>query len=183
MNAFSFTQVLLIGQCSLFFVEERNSGSRCSTFISCRDFLASAIAGRRERSKDYVAYQDSEHPSQWRVTAKVIQLPVHGDMAKSGREGKARTVTTTPTSVVCDCEDWLFQGDYLQEHPYLWYSLMKERRMCKHCYTVLDALNFGSLRDYLAAWRPEGRLSKLAATMNQQSRKRFSSTLNQRIAT
>lgn len=156
------------------------NGSRCSTFVSCKDYLAKAYGERKERSKEYTAHQDFANPSEWTVVSKVIQLPLHGDMAKSGKEGKARHVTTAPQAVVCNCEDFVTQPDYLMEHPYLWYTLMKERRVCKHCYTVMDALGFGSLRDYLLAWKSEGKLSKLAATMNQQSRKRFSNTLNKR---
>lgn len=156
------------------------NGQRCSTFVSCKDYLSKAYGDRKERSKEYTAYQDREHSTYWTVVSKVIQMPLTGDMATSGKEGKARTVTTVADAVVCDCEDFANQPYYLQEHPYLWYTLMKERRVCKHVFTTLDALGFGSLRDYLAAWKPEGRLSKLSATMNQQSRKRFSSTLNKR---
>lgn len=144
------------------------NGGRCSTFISCREYLTLATQGRRERAKDYKSYQDSRCPSEWKVYANVVQLPTQDRQPTRGHEGKVRNVITSTTGVSCDCEDYLNQPDYLQEHPYLWWVLMKERRVCKHTINVMSALGFSSLRDYLAAWKPEGRLSKLAGVLNRK---------------
>lgn len=156
------------------------NGQRCSTFISCKDYLASAIAGRKERSKEYIAHQNRERPSNFTVLSKTIQMPLYGTMAKSSKEGRARTVTASPEAIVCDCEDFITQPHYLQEHPYLWWELMKQRTVCKHIFVTLDVLGFNSLRDYLAAWKPGGRFPKLSAVFNRQTSKRFSNTLNKR---
>lgn len=158
------------------------SGRRCSTFISCRDYLAEAMAGRKERAKDYTASQNSRHPSEWNVYAKVSQMPVQPELATRGSEGKRRVVTTTPTSVSCTCEDFESQGYYYQEHPYLWFEVLKQRRICKHSLCVLNQLGFGSLRDYLQAWKPNGRLNNLAATMNRKGGTFYSSSSMARSA-
>lgn len=144
------------------------AAGRCSTFISCREYLTLATQGRRERARDYKAYQDTKRPSQWKVYANVVQLPTEDREPTRGGEGKVRHVITTTSGVTCDCEDYLSQPDYLQEHPYLWWWLCKERHVCKHSINVMSALRFNSLRDYLATWKPEGRLSKLAGVMNRQ---------------
>ncbi len=151
------------------------ASGRCSTFISCRDYLAEAMNGRRERAKGYTASQNSNRPSEWNVYAKVSQMPVQLGTATRGSEGKRRIVTTTPTSVSCTCEDFESQGYYLQEHPYLWYHVLKERRICKHAIATLNELGFDSLRDYLAAWKPNGRLNNLAAVLNRKGGTFYSS--------
>ena len=158
------------------------SGRRCSTFLSCKEYLAEAMAGRRERAKDYTASQNSNRPSEWNVYAKVAQLPVEPRTATRGGEGKRRIVITTPTSVSCTCEDYESQGSYYQEHPYLWFEVLKQRRICKHSLCVLSQLGFGSLRDYLAAWKPEGKLSKLAGVMNRKGGTFYSSSSMARSA-
>lgn len=83
-------------------------------------------------------------------------------------EGKVRHVITSPTGVSCSCEDYSNQPTCYQEHPYLWWWLCKQRHLCKHTVAVMSALGFGSLKDYLVAWKPEGRLSKLAGIMNRK---------------
>lgn len=137
------------------------NGTRCSMFVSCKEYLAKAYGERKERSKDYTAQQGISNPSNWTVVAKVIQLPVHGEMATRGSDGILRTVTTIPGAVTCSCEDFEHQPGFLKEHPYLWNTIMKEHHMCKHTFTVLSALGFNSLRDYFKAWQPGGRFTQL----------------------
>lgn len=159
-----------------------SSGRRCSTFISCKDFLALATQGRRERSKDYKSYQDSKHPSEWRVYANVVQLPTENRQPTKSSEGKVRHVIASTAGISCDCEDYLRQPDYFQEHPYLWWQVCKQRHICKHTVNVMSALGFGSLKDYLAGWKPEGRLSKLAGVMNRRGGTYYTSNSMSRTA-
>jgi hypothetical protein len=102
---------------------------------------------------DYKAVQGIANPQQWKVVSNELgSIP--------------RTVTTTPHGVSCNCEDYTTQADYLSQHPYLWHKVLKGYRICKHSLATLHQLGFGSLRDYLAAWKPEGKLSKLAGVVN-----------------
>ncbi len=120
-----------------------SSGSRCSTFISCKEYLNQAMQNRRVKAMDYKAQQGIANPQQWKVTSNELgSIP--------------RRVTTTPHSVTCDCEDFNTQANYLSQHPYLWNNIIKGHRICKHAFATLNELGFGSLRDYLAAWKPEG---------------------------
>lgn len=135
------------------------SAGRCSTFISCREYLAHATQGRRERARDYKAQQHFSNPSQWTVKSNELACV-------------PRTVTTTPHEVTCNCEDFEHQGSYLSEHPYLWERVIKGYRICKHALATLAALGCTSLRDYLAAWKDGGRFATLAATMNRTTRAR-----------
>ena len=137
-----------------------SSGVRCSTFIGCREYLNVAMQSRREKSRDYQATQGIANPTQWKVKS-------------SSEPGKfPRTVTTTPHAVTCDCQDFQGQHEYLSQHPYLWQKVLKQYSICKHALAAIACLGFGSLRDYLAAWKPEGRLSKLTTTMNHTTRAR-----------
>lgn len=135
------------------------SAGRCSTFISCREYLAHAVQGRKERAREYTATQGIANPSQWKVTSNELGcIP--------------RTVTTTPYEVTCTCEDFEHQGSYLSEHPYLWERVIKGYRICKHAMATLAALGCSSLSAYLKAWKEGGRFSRLAATMNRTTRAR-----------
>lgn len=132
-----------------------SNGARCSTFISCREYLNAAMQNRRVKARDYKAVQGIANPQLWKVTSnKLASIP--------------RTVTTTPHSVTCNCEDFTTQHEYLSQHPYLWDRVIKGYSICKHSLAAIAALGFGSLRDYLNAWTPEGRLSKLAGVMNRK---------------
>lgn len=131
----------------------------CSTFISCREYLGHAMQGRKERARDYTATQGIANPQQWKVTSNEL-----GCVPK--------TVTTTQHGVSCTCEDFNHQADYLSQHPYLWQKVIKGYSICKHSFATLSQLGFGSLRDYLNAWKDGGRLSNLAATMNRTTRAR-----------
>lgn len=135
------------------------AAGRCSTFISCREYLGHAMQARKARAMEYTAQQGIANPQQWKV--------------KSGELGCIpRTVTTTPHSVTCDCEDFQHQDAYLSQHPYLWQKVIKGYSICKHSFATLASLGFGSLRDYLAAWKEGGRLNNLAAMMNRTTRAR-----------
>lgn len=135
------------------------NGRRCSTFISCREYLAHATQGRKARAMEYSAQQGIANPQEWKVTSNEL-----GNTAK--------TVTTTPHSVTCDCEDFQHQADYLSQHPYLWQRVIKGFKICKHALATLSQLGFSSLRDYLNAWKKGGRLNSLAATMNRTTHPR-----------
>ena len=131
------------------------NGARCSTFIGCREYLNAAMQNRRVKAKDYKATQGIANPQQWKVKSnELASIP--------------RTVITTPHSVNCDCEDFTTQAEYLSQHPYLWEKVIKGYSICKHSLAAISALGFGSLKDYLAAWKPEGRLSKLSGVMNRK---------------
>lgn len=132
-----------------------SSGARCSTFIGCREYLNAAMQNRRVKSKDYRATQGIANPQQWKVTSNELSsIP--------------RVVCTTPHSVTCNCEDFTTQHEYLSQHPYLWQKVIKGYSICKHSLAAIAALGFGSLKDYLSAWKENGRLSKLAGVMNRK---------------
>jgi len=38
------------------------NGGRCSTFISCKDYLARATEKRKEEAEKYTAYQEKHNP-------------------------------------------------------------------------------------------------------------------------
>ena len=131
------------------------NGARCSTFISCREYLNAAMQNRRVKAREYKAQQGIANPQQWKVTSnELASIPY--------------TVATTPHSVTCNCEDFQTQHDYLSQHPYLWEKVIKGYSICKHSLAAIAALGFGSLRDYLNAWKPEGRLRNLAVVMNRK---------------
>ena len=106
------------------------------------------MQNRRVKSKDYRATQNIANPQQWKVTSNELAFTV-------------RTVVTTPHSVTCDCEDFTEQSGYLSQHPYLWERVIKQYSICKHALAAIAALGFGSLKDYLSAW-------KLAGVMNRK---------------
>lgn len=136
-----------------------SNGQRCSTFISCREYLNQAMQNRRVKARDYKTQQGITNPQEWKVTSNELGcIPRH--------------VTTTPHSVNCYCEDFENQADYLRQHPYLWQKVIKGYRICKHSLCTLSALGFDSLGAYLRAWKLGGRFSQLAATMNSTTRAR-----------
>ncbi len=139
-----------------------SNGQRCSTFISCKEYLAQAMQGRRERATEYVAVQHPNNLSQWDVYNQDVDM-----FTNSGYR-----VVTTPKGVSCNCDDFQGQGDYLSQHPYLWQKVIKQHRICKHALCTLNYLGFDSLSSYLKAWRPEGKLTQMAATMNKTTPKR-----------
>ena len=46
-------------------------------------------------------------------------------------------VSIRPQELVCDCDDWMNQKEILG------------KACCKHCYSVLNYLNYSSLKEYL----------------------------------
>lgn len=126
-----------------------SNGSRCSTFFSCREYLAHATQARKARAMEYTAQQGIANAQQWKVTSNEL-----GSIPK--------LVTTTPNGVSCTCEDFNHQADYLSQHPYLWQRVIKGYRICKHSLAALSALGFGSLKDYLNSWKERGQLNNLA---------------------
>lgn len=125
-------QVKLMTCC--IWVKYRTANGICSLFVSVRAFLKLAIAGRKERSADYTVTQRS-NPRHWDVTNSA-------DLTQS-----SYTVITTQDLVTCNCKDFQEMGEYLPEHPYIW-NLVKNRRACKHIYSVLNQLNCTSLNNY-----------------------------------
>ncbi len=155
--------------CAVHVIYTVKNGGRCSTFISCKEFLARAAEKRKQESENYVARQDFHAPSQWRVypkgsSVKAIEQP---RQIKESTTDKYRTVATTPQAVVCDCEDFTNQANYLSQHPYLWESVIKQHRICKHALCALNQLGFNSLSSYLKAWQPGGRLNQLSIAMHR----------------
>jgi hypothetical protein len=149
------------------------SGKRCSQFISCRAYLQRATEKRKQESENYKAYQNFSDATQWSVYPKANPSKAsEQSRQQEDTTTKVRTVTTVPEGVFCSCEDFQNQHSYLSQHPYLWHQVIKQFRICKHSLCTLSHLGFSSLRDYLAAWKPGGRLNKLAATMNRTTRMR-----------
>lgn len=76
------------------------NGGRCSTFISCKEYLSRATEKRKEEADKYVARQDFESPSQWRVYPKAnpkkVEVPRQIDDNKAVQY---RTVYTAPDLV------------------------------------------------------------------------------------
>ncbi len=158
------------------------NGGRCSTFISCREYLARATEKRKEEAEKYVARQNFDSPSEWRVYSKANPNKVEQpNKIEDSDAVKYRTVYTSPNLVCCDCEDYNNQCAYLSQHPYLWEKVIKKYQVCKHIFTTLQTLNFSSLSSYLKAWQPGGRLNNLAVTMNRTTR-RTRLTLQARVA-
>jgi hypothetical protein len=154
--------------CAVHVVYRVANGGRCSTFISCREYLQRATEKRKQEAENYKAYQDNDSPANWRVYPK--GNPVKGQEPRQVEDNttdKYRSVTTTPQAVTCDCEDFENQHTYLSQHPYLWQQVIKKYRICKHSLCALNHLGFSSLSKYLAAWQPGGRLNQLAVTMNR----------------
>ena len=146
---------------------------RCSTFISCKEYLARATEKRKAEAENYKAYQDSNSPSNWRVYPK--GNPVQNEAPRQiepSTGDKYRSVTTTTQAVFCDCEDFEHQHTYLSQHPYLWQKVIKGYSICKHSLCALSQLGFSSLSSYLKAWQPGGRLNNLSITMNRTTRAR-----------
>ena len=151
------------------------NGGRCSTFISCKEYLARATQKRKQEAENYKAYQENDSPSNWRVYPKGNPVKTQEQprqIESDTTEVKYRSVTTTPNAVTCDCEDFEKQHTYLSQHPYLWEKVIKQYRICKHSMATLGQLGFSSLSKYLGAWKPGGKLSNLSATMNRQVRAR-----------
>ncbi|WP_036478525.1 hypothetical protein [Myxosarcina sp. GI1] len=46
-------------------------------------------------------------------------------------------VTVRPQELICDCDDWANQKELLG------------KACCKHCYSVLNHLNYSSLKEYI----------------------------------
>ncbi len=148
------------------------NGARCSTFISCKEYLARATEKRKEEATNYQAFQDNGNPAAWRVYVKANPAKVQAPrQIEPSTADKYRTVQTTPQSVFCDCEDFENQHTYLSQHPYLWQKVIKGYQICKHSLCALSQLGFSSLSSYLKVWLPGGRLSQLAVTMNRTTRR------------
>ena len=148
------------------------AAGRCSTFISCKEYLARATTKRKEEATNYQAFQDNGNPSNWRVYPK--GNPIKSEAPRQiepSTADKYRSVHTTPQSVFCDCEDFENQHAYLSQHPYLWQKVIKGYSICKHSLCALSQLGFSSLSSYLKAWQPGGRLNQLSVTMNRTTRK------------
>jgi len=148
------------------------NGGRCSTFISCKDYLARATEKRKEEAEKYTAYQEKHNPSEWHVYSKPNPNKVAEPRQIQDNDApKYRTVHTTPEGVYCDCEDFSGQCAYLSQHPYLWQKVIKGYQICKHSLCALSHLGHKSLSSYLKAWQPGGRFSQLAVTMNRTTRR------------
>lgn len=116
------------------------SGAKCSCFLSVKDYLQRSMNKRKEAAKEYRAERNLS--GTWKVTGA----------------DSAYTVETTSKGIDCPCFDWHKQPELLEQHPYL-ASITKGFRICKHGFAALAVLKFDSLRDYLAAWKPGGRLN------------------------
>ena len=126
--------------CCVHVVYETVNG-KCSLFVSVREFLKDAIAGRKERSAEYSVEPQAAAPGKFHVSK------IDGDLIFD----PTYTVTATGKTLMCNCDDHQNQLNYLITHDYLWRVAMRCKVVCKHTIATLSYLNYDKLSDYVAA--------------------------------
>lgn len=117
----------------------------CSLFVSCRSFLKLALAGRKERASGYGVEAQAAAPGKFHV------YKIDGDLIFD----PTYTVQATGKTLVCNCNDYVEQLEYLKTHDYLWRVAMREKLVCKHSLAALSHLGYQKLSDYVAAKNSE----------------------------
>ena len=113
--------------------------------IPKQEFVNLFISDRRAKSRVLIATKHLDNKNKWTVW---------------NEEANTRyEVTVYRDKVVCTCPDWDNQS----------LAFGHTQVCCKHCYSVLAQLGYGSLKDYLKAWQENGALSKLQRTMNRKT--------------
>lgn len=120
---------------------------RCSTFISCWDYLKSFVFDRKLRSRYYIAISDKLSPTIWQVTCPT-------DLTK-----QARKIQLYPDKVICNCEDFSNQTNLFKEHPYLVKRLTGKLQLCKHAIATLNTLGIHNAKEYFHHWEPGGQFA------------------------
>lgn len=110
------------------------------------DYIRQFVADRQARSQSLSATQHIDDKTVWTVWNE--------------SNDNRYTVTVTRDFVHCDCPDWQNQQE----------AFGHVKVCCKHGYAVLRQLGFGTLKDYLKAWRTDGKLSQLQAKLTQKRR-------------
>ena len=100
------------------------------TFISKIVFRVHFVAWRKAQANGLTA-------TQW--LDKATRFTVRNES-----KGSAYAIDASPTQLVCTCEDYRNQIQFLG------------RGCCKHGYAVLNKLGFDSLAKYIEAYRPTG---------------------------
>lgn len=109
--------------------------------IPVREFLNQFVSDRRARAKALIPTQHVRNGAKWTVYNET--------------SGSRHDVTLSTDAVRCTCPDWHEQ-----------YAAFGHSQVCcKHCYCVLAELGYGSLKDYLKAWQPGGKLVKMQTKM------------------
>jgi hypothetical protein len=111
------------------------------------EYIRQFVADRQARSQTLTATQNIDNKTVWTVWNE--------------SNDNRYTVTVTRDFVHCDCPDWQNQQE----------AFAQVKVCCKHGYAVLRQLGFGTLKDYLKAWRADGKLSQLQAKLTQKRRK------------
>jgi hypothetical protein len=117
-----------------------------TVIVPQRDFIEQFISDRKAKAKALVATQDINDGQNWTVW--------------NPENKHSYQVTVTKEAVCCTCPDWKHQAE----------AFGRQTVCCKHGYAVLAQLKFDSLRDYLKAWQPDGRLYKMQSKLTPMSR-------------
>jgi hypothetical protein len=96
---------------------------RRAKFISKKDFRQHFADWRRARSKNLEV-----KPHLFRKEVFTVHNPYKDTRYQ---------VTVRPKELVCNCDDWANQKEMLG------------KACCKHCYSVLNHLNYSSLKEYI----------------------------------
>lgn len=128
----------------------RTIKGRCSTFLSCWDYLKHFVLDRKLRSRHYIAIQNQQNPTIWQVSCP------------SEPSKPVRTVRLYPEQVTCTCEDFANQIATFKEHPYLSKILDKKLNLCKHSIATLNTIGIRNYQGYFTQWEPGGRFHSLS---------------------
>lgn len=128
----------------------RTTSGRCSTFLSCWDYLKIFILDRKLRSRHYLATPDKHNPTLWRVICPT-------DLTKP-----ARKIKLYPNKVTCNCEDFSNQSTIFKEHPYLVKLLSVKLQLCKHAIATLNTLGIHNAKEYFLHWKTGGQFAQFA---------------------
>ena len=115
--------------------------------IPQREFLNQFISDRRASSRSLMPTQQINKGRKWTVWNET--------------DDSRYEVTLSSEKVQCNCPDWRQQAE----------AFGHELVCCQHCYSVLAQLKYTSLKDYLKAWQPGGKLAKMQITLNQRRRR------------
>lgn len=112
--------------------------------IPRQEFLNQFISDRRAKARVLIPTKHIDNGTKWTVW---------------NEEANTRyEVTIFQDKVVCTCPDWHNQ----------FMAFGHSQVCCKHCYCVLNQLGYGSLKDYLKAWKEGGKLFNLQKIMNRK---------------
>jgi hypothetical protein len=115
-------------------------------FIPQTEYLKVFVNDRKARARSLVATQHLDDGSRWTVW--------------NPNNGNRYLLTATPDFIHCECDDW---GEQFR-------AFGSQMVCCKHGYAVLSRLGFTTLKDYLKAWLPGGKLRRLGSTLNHKGK-------------